>query len=46
MVADKVLRDNAFNIAKDLNFAEYQHRIASMVYKRFDKETFGNGIKN
>ena len=46
MVADKVLRDNAFNIAKDLNYDEYQHRIASMVYKSFDKETSGNGIKN
>ena len=35
--ADKVLRDKAFNIAKDLKYDGYQRGLASMVYKFFDK---------
>ena len=31
--ADKVLRDKAFNIAKDLKYDAYQRGLASMVYK-------------
>ena len=31
--ADKVLRDRAFNIAKDLRYDGYQKGLASMVYK-------------
>ena len=30
--ADKVLRDEAFNIAKILKYDGYQSRLASMVY--------------
>ena len=37
--ADKVLRDKAFNIAKDLKYDWYQRGLASMVYKFFDKKT-------
>ena len=35
---DKVLRDKAFNIAKDTRNGGYQRRIASMVYKFFYKK--------
>ena len=34
--ADKVLRDKAFNIAKDPKY-RYQHGLALMVYKFADK---------
>ena len=44
--ADKVLRDKAFNIAKDPKYDEYQRGPASMVYKFFDKKASHNGIKN
>ena len=37
--ADKVLRDKAFNIAKNPKYDGYQRRLASMVYKFFDKMT-------
>ena len=43
---DKVLRDKAFNIAKDLKYDEYQRGLASMIYKLFDKKTAGSGIKS
>ena len=36
--ADKVLRDKAFNIAKDPKYDGYQTRLASMVYTFFDKK--------
>ena len=42
--ADKVLRDKAFNIAKDPKYDGYQRRLASMVYKFFDKQTAGSGV--
>ena len=41
---DKVLRDKAFNIAKNLKYDGYQRGLASMVYKLFDKNTKGNGV--
>ena len=44
--ADKVLRDKAFNIAKDPKYDGYQRGLASMVYKFFDKKNSGSGIKN
>ena len=44
--ADKVLRDKAFNISKDPKYDGYQHGLALMVYKFFDKNTSGSGIKN
>ena len=36
--ADKVLRDKAFNIAKNPKYDEYQRGIASMVYSLFEKK--------
>ena len=44
--ADKVLRDKAFNIAKDPKYDGIQRVLASMVYKFFDKNTGGRGIKS
>ena len=35
--SDKVLKDKAFKIANNLNYDGYQRRLASMVYKFFDK---------
>ena len=37
--SDKVLRDKAFNIAKNPKYDGYQRRLASMVYKCFDKKS-------
>ena len=42
--ADKVLRDKAFNIAKNPKYDGYQRGLASMVYKFFDKKTKGSGV--
>ena len=44
-VADKILRDRAFNIAKDPKYDGYQRGLASMVYKFFDKKSAGSGAK-
>ena len=44
--ADKVLPDKALNIAKNPKYDGYQRLLASMVYKFFDKNTSGGGIKN
>ena len=33
--ADKILRDKAFNIAKNSKYDKYQRGLASMVYKFF-----------
>ena len=44
--SDKVLRDKAFNIAKNLKYDGYQRGLASMVYKIFNKKTSGSDIKN
>ena len=41
---DKVLRDRAFNVAKDPKYDGYQRGLASMVYKFFDKKTAGSGV--
>ena len=35
--SDKILRDKAFNIAKNPKYDGYQRGLASMVYKFFDK---------
>ena len=43
-VADKVLRDKAFNIAKDPKYDGYKRGLASMVYKFFDKKSKGSGV--
>ena len=44
--ADKVLRDKAFNIAKDPKYDGYEIGLASIVYKFFDKKTAGCGIES
>ena len=44
--SNNVLRDKAFNIAKNRKYDGYQKGSASMVYKYFDKKSGGSGIKN
>ena len=44
--ADKILRNRAFNIAKDPKYDGYQRGLASMVYKFFDKKSEGSGAKH
>ena len=39
--SDKILRDKAFNIAKNPKYDGYQRGLASMVYKFFDKKISG-----
>ena len=39
---DKILRDKAFNIAKNPKYDGYQRGLASMVYKFFDKKSTGS----
>ena len=39
-VSDKALFDKAFNIAKIPKCDVYQHELASVVYKFFDKKTW------
>ena len=36
--SDKILRDEAFSIAKNPKYDEYQRGLASMVHKIFDKK--------
>ena len=42
--SDKVLRDKAFNLAKNPKYDGYQGEFVSMVYKLFDKMSVGSGI--
>ena len=42
--SDKVLRDKAFNIAKNPKYDGNQRGPASMVYKCFDKKSKGSGV--
>ena len=44
--AVKVLRNKAFNIAKDPKYDGYQRGLTSMAYKFFDRKTAGSGIKS
>ena len=44
--SDKVLRDKAFNIAKDEKYDGYQHGPALMVYKFIDKKFSDGAIKS
>ena len=44
--SDKVLRDKAFNIAKNPKYDGYQRGLASVVYKFFDKKTTGIAVVN
>ena len=43
---EKALYDKALDIAKDPKCDGYHRGLASVVYKFFDKETSGSGIKN
>ena len=44
--SDNILRDKAFNIAKIPRHDRYQKRLASMIYKFFDKKNSGGGAKD
>ena len=44
--SDKILRDKAFNVAKNPKYDGYQRGLGSMVHKLFDKKTGSRGIKN
>ena len=44
--SDKVLRDKAFNIAKNTKYYGYQRGVAFMVYKFFDKKSQGSVVHN
>ena len=50
--SDKMLRDKAFNLAKNPNYDEYQRGLSSMVYKVFNKNSTSladksaSGMKN
>ena len=44
--SDKVLRDKAFNIAKNPKYDGYQRVLASMVYQFVDKTFKGIGVNN
>ena len=41
--SNKILRDKAFNIAKNPKYDGYQRGLASMVYKFFNKRSSGSG---
>ena len=43
--SDKILRDKAFNIAKNPKYDGYQRELTSMIYKYFGKKTSVGGIK-
>ena len=38
--SDKILRNKAFNIDKNLKYVEYLRELASIVYKFFEKKVF------
>ena len=42
---DKLLRDKAFNIAKNSKYDGYQRGLAWMVYKFFEKKLLGEQFK-
>ena len=42
-VSDRILRDKAFNNAKNPKYDGYERGLASIVCKFFDKETSGSG---
>ena len=44
--SDKILGNKAFNIAKNPKYHGYQRRLASMVYKFFDKKSKGSCVAN
>ena len=42
--SDRVLRDEAYNIASNPKYDGYQRGLASIVYKFFDEKSMGSGI--
>ena len=44
-VADKILKNKTFDIAKDPKYDGYQRGLASMVYRFFDSKVSGSGAK-
>ena len=44
--SNKILRDKAINISKSLKYDGYQHGLASMVSKFFDKKASTRTVKN
>ena len=44
-VAEKILKNKAFDIAKDPKYDGYLRGLASMVYKFFDSKVSGSGAK-
>ena len=44
--SDKILRDKAFNIAKNPEYDGHQRGLPSMVYKFFGKTSTGSGVAN
>ena len=42
--SDKVLRDKAFNFAKNPKYDGHQRGLASMVYKLFHKKSTGSSV--
>ena len=41
-----MLRDKAFNIAKNPKYNGYQSGLALMIFKYFDKKSSGGGVKS
>ena len=41
-VADKILKNRAFDMARDPKYDGYQRGLASMVYKSFDSKVSGS----
>ena len=44
--SDKILRDKAFNVAKNPKYDGYQRGLPSMVYKVCDKKSAGSSVAN
>ena len=42
--SDKILRDKAFNIAKNLKYDGYRRGFPSMIYKFFDEKSTGSSV--
>ena len=45
-IADKALRDKAFNIAKNPKYDGYQRAFSALFYKCFDKKTLVGTVKS
>ena len=45
-IADKILRDKAFSIAKNPKYDGYENGLVSMIYNFFDEKSSGSDIEN